>query len=40
VGLLVVARLSRRLRPVDRRRLFVAATASLAVAAVALEVMR
>ena len=37
LGLLVVAMLPRRWRPVDRRWLFVAAAASLAVAMVALE---
>jgi hypothetical protein len=41
LGLLVVAQLlPRRLRPVDRRRLSVAAAACLAVGAVALETLR
>jgi hypothetical protein len=41
VGLLVVTLLlPRRLRPVDRRRLSVAAAACLAVGAVALEALR
>jgi hypothetical protein len=39
LGLLLMGLLPRRWRPVDRRWLFVAAAASLAVGAVALEAM-